>query len=110
MSAYDATVTSVVRGKREQRCYAHERSVEVDVLPNAWNQSVPDVVHIFDVTGQIPHKHFFFVQDAFNENGYKHRKQKQCPPRSERKWRADEKKQGGKVHYAGARKELWIPR
>jgi hypothetical protein len=67
-------------------------------------------VHIFDVTGQIPHKHFFFVQDAFNENGYKHRKQKQCPPRSERKWRADEKKQGGKVHYAGARKELWIPR
>src|SRR6516165_3057802 len=98
MSAYDATVTSVVRGKREQRCYAHERSVEVDVLPNAWNQSVPDVVHIFDVTGQIPHKHFFFVQDACNENGYKHRKQKQCPPRSERKWRADEKKQGGKVH------------
>ena len=26
------------------------------------------------------------------------RKQKQCPPRSKRKWRANEKKQSGKIH------------
>jgi len=66
--------------------------VHVDVLPNAWNQSVAHLVRIFDVTGQVPHKYFFFVQDTCNENGYKHRKQKQCPPRSERKWRAHEEK------------------
>src|SRR5262249_8817720 len=69
-----------------------------DVLPNTWNQSVSDVVLIFNVTGQLPHKYFFFVQDTCNENGYKRRKQKQCPPRSKRKWRANEKKQSGKVH------------
>src|SRR6516162_11435429 len=44
--------------------YGGSGGVEVDVLPNAWNQSVSDVVRIFDVPGQIPHKHFFFVQDA----------------------------------------------
>lgn len=41
------------------------------LLPNARNQSVPDVVLIFDVTGQLPHKYFFLVQDTCNENGYK---------------------------------------
>ena len=38
-----------------------DRGRKVDVLPNAWNQSVSDVVRIFDVTGQVPHKYFFFV-------------------------------------------------
>src|SRR5215469_4219800 len=62
-------------GRVKSRCWAPVGQASRPIgeergLPNAWNQSIPNFVHVFDVTGQVAREQPFLVHDARDEYRY----------------------------------------